>query len=57
MNVIPFDRNGKQVRDEETEIDSVMMPFWYYKLIVDYKIDVDKAKYEYESFVAHVQNK
>lgn len=53
MNVLPLDINGKVVRDSETEITMVMMPFWYYQLIVDYKIDVDKARAEYDSFVAH----
>lgn len=55
MNVIPFDINGNQVRDNETEIYTVTMPYWYYQLIVDYKLDVDKAKAEYEAFLRHTK--
>lgn len=49
-NVIPLDENYKKVTDNETEIEYVIMPFWYYKLIVDYKVSVDETKAKYEAF-------
>lgn len=50
-NVLPLDKNGKVVKDNDTPIENVIMPLWYYQLIVDYKIGVDKAKAEYDAFV------
>jgi hypothetical protein len=49
-NVIPLDENYKRVSNNGTDIEYVVMPFWYYKLIVDYKISVDEQKAKYESF-------
>ena len=49
-NVIPYDKNFKKVTDVDTEIEYVVMPFWYYQLIVDYKISVDEQKAKYEAF-------
>lgn len=49
-NVIPYDKDFQKVTDTETEIEYVVMPFWYYKLIVDYKISVDEQKAKYEAF-------
>ena len=49
-NTIPLDENYKKVTDNDTVIEYVLMPFWYYKLIVDYKISVDEQKAKYEAF-------
>ena len=49
-NVIPYDKDFKKVTDVNTEIEYVVMPFWYYKLIVDYKVNVDEQKTKYEAF-------
>ena len=49
-NVIPYDKDFKKVTDVNTEIEYVVMPFWYYKLIVDYKVSVDEQKTKYEAF-------
>lgn len=53
-NVLPLGYDGKVVRDEETEIANVIMPFWYYQLIMDYKVRVDKASAEYAAFIQSV---
>lgn len=50
-NVLPLDVNGKVVKDNDTEIVNVIMPLWYYKMIVEYKVRVDEAKTTYDSFV------
>lgn len=49
-SVIPYDKNFQKVTDAETEIEYVVMPFWYYQLIVDYKVSVDEQKAKYEAF-------
>lgn len=49
-NVIPYDENFQKVTDAETQVEYVVMPFWYYKLIVDYKVSVDEQKAKYEAF-------
>ena len=49
-NVLPLDKDYKRVTDNETEIEYVIMPYWYYKLIADYKAGVDEAKAKYEAF-------
>lgn len=49
-SVIPYDKNFQKVTDTETEIEYVVMPFWYYQLIVDYKVSVDEQKAKYEAF-------
>ena len=49
-NVIAYDENFRKVTDPETQIEYVLMPFWYYKLIVDYKVKVDEQKAKYEAF-------
>lgn len=54
-NVIPYDKDFKKVTDTETEIEYVVMPFWYYKLIVDYKAGVDETKAKYEAFEARLK--
>ena len=54
-NVIPYDENFKKVTDTETSIEYVLMPFWYYKLIVDYKVKVDEQKAKYEAFESRLK--
>ena len=49
-NVLPLDENYKRVTDNTQTVEYVVMPFWYYKLIVDYKVSVDEQKAKYEAF-------
>ena len=49
-NVLPLDENYKRVTDNTQNVEYVVMPFWYYQLIVDYKVGVDEAKAKYEAF-------
>lgn len=49
-NVVPLDKNYKRVTDYETEVVYVIMPYWYYQLITDYKTSVDETKAKYEAF-------
>ena len=49
-NVLPLDENYKRVTTDEQNVEYVIMPFWYYKLIVDYKVSVDEQKTKYEAF-------
>jgi hypothetical protein len=54
-NVIPLDENYKKVTDYETEIEYVIMPYWYYKLIEDYKVSIDEQKAKYEAFESRLK--
>ena len=54
-NVLPLDENYKMVKDNTQEVVYVVMPFWYYKLIVDYKVKVDEQKAKYEAFEARLK--
>ena len=54
-NVLPLDENYKRVTDAETTVEYVVMPFWYYKLIVDYKVKVDEQKAKYEAFESRLK--
>ena len=49
-NVLPLDENYKRVTDNTKNVEYVVMPFWYYQLIVDYKVSVDETKAKYEAF-------
>lgn len=51
-NVVPYDKDFKKVTENTQEIEYIVMPFWYYKLIVDYKVGVDETKAKYEAFEA-----
>ena len=55
-NVLPLDEDYKRVTDNTKEIEYVVMPFWYYKLIVDYKVSVDEQKAKYEAFNKRIKN-
>ena len=54
-NVIPYDKDFKKVTDIDQDIEYVVMPFWYYQLIVDYKVAVDEVKAKYEVFNKRVK--
>ena len=54
-NVIPYDADFQKVTSPETQIEYVLMPFWYYKLIVDYKVKVDEQKAKYEAFESRLK--
>ena len=54
-NVLPLDKDYKRVTDNTKEIEYVIMPFRYYKLIVDYKVKVDEQKAKYEAFESRLK--
>lgn len=54
-NVVPYDKDFKKVTSVTQDIEYVMMPFWYYQLIVDYKVSVDEAQAKYEAFNKRVK--
>ena len=54
-NVLPLDENYKRVTNNTQEVTYVVMPFWYYKLIVDYKVKVDEQKAKYDAFNARLK--
>ena len=54
-NVLPLDENYKRVTDNTQTVEYVVMPFWYYKLIVDYKVKVDEQKAKYEAFESRLK--
>lgn len=49
-NIIPLDSDGKKVVDDETEIMNVLIPYWYWNLIIDYKLEVDDAENYYKAY-------
>lgn len=49
-NIIPLDADGKKVVDDETEIMNVLIPFWYWNLIIDYKLEVDNTEVFYKAY-------
>ena len=51
-NVLPYDKDFKKVTDVDTPIEYVVMPFWYYERICDYKLAVDEQAAKYEAFSA-----
>lgn len=54
-NVVPYDKDLKKVTSQTQKIEYVVMPFWYYQLIVDYKVGVDEVKAKYEAFNQRVK--
>ena len=54
-NVLPLDKDYKRVTDNDTEVVYVIMPYWYYKMIKDYKVKVDETKAKYEAFNQRVK--
>ena len=54
-NVIPLDKNYKRVTNNETEVVYVIMPYWYYQLITDYKASIDEQKAKYEAFESRLK--
>ena len=48
--VITYDKDSNKVNDVDTDIEFVVMPFWYYKQIVEYKVNVDEQFTKYEAF-------
>lgn len=48
--VLPIDQNGKVVKDDQTEIVNVLMPYWYWNLIIDYKLSVDETEIYYKNY-------
>lgn len=47
---IPLDENMDKVTDNNAEIKYVAVTLDYYRQIVTYKLDVDKAKIKYTTF-------
>ena len=55
-NVLPLDENYKRVTSNDQTVEFVIMPFWYYKLIVEYKAGVDETQAKYEAFNQRVKH-
>jgi hypothetical protein len=53
--VIPLDKDFEKVTSSNTEIEYVVMPFWYYKLVVEYKVSVDEQFAKYDAFKAELE--
>lgn len=49
-SVIPLDEELQEVTDEQTEIKFVLLPWWYWQLIVWFKIEIDETKIFYQTF-------
>jgi hypothetical protein len=41
--VLPFDKNGNVVKSNNVEIETVAMPYWYWKLVLDYITKTETA--------------
>ena len=53
--VIPLDADGKQVRDMNTDVVNVLMPYWYFNLIVNYKCAVDDTEIKYNAYKTKIK--
>lgn len=53
--VIPLDKDFHKVTNVNTDIEWVFIPFWYYKLIVEYKVSVDEQFAKYDAFKAELE--
>lgn len=42
--IIPLDERNKRVTTEEQEVVNVLIPYWYWQLIIKYKLDVDNVE-------------
>lgn len=42
--VVPLAEDGTVVRDTETEIVDIQLPYWYWMKIVEYKLGVDDVE-------------
>ena len=54
---LPLDADGQIVRDDgqNREIENVLIPFWFWRLIMFYVKDVKTAQIEYEAFVNKIE--
>lgn len=43
LTIIPLDYTMQKVNDNSTPIGYVLLPYWYWQLIIDYGIDVESA--------------
>lgn len=54
--IIPLDSNGDVVRDDNTKIETVNMPYWYFMLVFDkFSYDYKTTQLEYNAFVEKVK--
>lgn len=49
-NIMPIDENLKPVEDEEADVEYVVMPYYYFEKIVDYKVKVDELEIYYKTY-------
>lgn len=53
--ILPLDEKGKRVTDEETDIINVLVPYWYWNLIVDYKLNIDEQETFYKAYKSRLE--
>lgn len=49
-NIMPIDENLKPVKDEDADVEYVVMPYYYFEKIVDYKVKVDELEIYYKTY-------
>lgn len=52
--IVPIDENMKKVVSDDQEIVNVVIPYWYWNLIIEYKLNVD-AQEEYYNRTRQLQ--
>lgn len=54
--VIPLDKNKNVVRDNDTKIETVEMPYWYFMLVFDkFAYNYKTQQLEYKAFLEEVE--
>lgn len=53
---IPLDKELNKVTTNDVEIKFVLLPLEYYRAVVNYKLDVDKAETKYTTFKEKIQD-
>ena len=43
VNIVPLDADGNIVTTDEEHIENVLIPYWYWNLIIDYVEDTETA--------------
>lgn len=55
--LIPLDIDGKRVTTKDQEIVNVLVPYWYWALIIRYKVEVDNQEDFYNRCKVIEENK
>ncbi|MCQ2052945.1 MAG: hypothetical protein MJZ03_03320 [archaeon] len=58
-SMILYGWDGKVIKDlsnvKTSDIQNVLVPYWYLQLIADTFLDVEVARTEYEQFINHLE--